>query len=49
MIDMISEFMLLSRAIVTAFIWLAYALSSDEYILAVAVIITLITGVASEA
>lgn len=49
MMSMVSEFMLLSRAIVTAFVWLAYALSSDGYILAAAVIITLITGVASEA
>ena len=48
MMSMVSEFILLSRAIVTASIWLAYALSSDGYILAAAVIVTLITGVASE-
>lgn len=43
-----SEFFLLSRAIVTAGVWIAAGISCDEYIISAAVIITLITGFGSE-
>lgn len=48
MTTMKNEFFLLSRAIVTAGVWIAYGLSNNDWVLTAAVAITIVTGLSSE-